>query len=81
MWKKYCDQESVFAHIWDNADRDGLWTGDASTVAAEFNVSEDEAYATLSELCDRDRIQRVGNSTYIVTRWPERDEPAEEQAW
>jgi hypothetical protein len=47
-------------------------------VAAAFNVSEDAAYAVLSDLCDANRIQRVGTATYIVTRWRERDDAAEE---
>jgi hypothetical protein len=74
MRKKYCDEESVFAHIWDNADADGLWTGDASTVAAAFHVGEDESHAALSDLCDSHLIERVGTTTYIITRWRERDE-------
>jgi predicted transcriptional regulator of viral defense system len=79
MRKKICDEESVFARIWDNADADGLWTGDAESVAAKFNVTKDAAYDALTELCDRGRIQRVGSATYIVTKWPERDEPDEEE--
>jgi hypothetical protein len=46
-------------------------------VAEEFAVSEDAAYAVLSELCDRDRIQRIGEETYIVTRWREPGEATE----
>lgn len=79
MRKKYCDQESVFAHIWNNADRDGLWIGDGASLGEQFGVSADESHAALTELCDRDRIQRVGNSTYIVTRWPERDKASDEE--
>ena len=29
----------------------------------------------LGELCDRDRIQKLGEATYIITRWPERVNP------
>jgi hypothetical protein len=79
MRKKDCDQESVFEHIWKHADRDGLWSGDDTTLADEFRVSEDEAQDMLGELCDRNRIQRVGGATYIITRWRERDEPGEEE--
>jgi hypothetical protein len=79
MRRKYCDQESVFAHIWDNADRDGLWNGDASTVAAAFNVSEDEAYDALSELCDRGLVESIYPGTYAVVKWPERDDMGEEE--
>jgi hypothetical protein len=77
MRKKYCDQETVFAHIWENADNDGFWAGDASTVAAAFNVSEDEASDTLSELCDRSLIERLVPRKYAIMRWRERDEPGE----
>ena len=79
MRKRYCDQESVFAHIWDNADAAGLWTGNASTVAAEFNVSEDEAYAALSDLCDRGLIEKLVPGTYAISEWPERNESGEEE--
>jgi hypothetical protein len=79
MRRKYFGEEYVFEFICQHCDNDGMWTGNAEALAAEFNASEDEAYDALSELCDRDRIQRVGNSTYIVTRWRERDEPGEEE--
>jgi hypothetical protein len=79
MRKQCCDQESVFAHIWNNADRDGLWTGDASAVAAAFNVGEDEAYDALSELCDRGRVERLVPGTYAIAEWRERDESGEEE--
>jgi predicted transcriptional regulator of viral defense system len=68
----------VFAHILNNADRDGLWTGNASTVAAEFNVSEDEAYDALGELCDRGHVEKLVPGTYAISEWPERDEPADD---
>lgn len=77
--KKHCDQESVFAHLWNNADADGLWDGDASTVAAAFNVSEDDAQDMLGELCDHHFIERVGTATYIIARWRESDEASDEE--
>jgi hypothetical protein len=80
MRKKYCDEESVFAHIWVNADEDGLWTGNASTVAAEFNVSEDEAYDALTELCDRGHVEKLVPGTYAISEWRERDDLGEEDA-
>jgi hypothetical protein len=79
MRMKYFGFEQAFEHIWNNADPDGLWDGDASTVAAKFGVSEDEAHATLTELCDRNLIQRVGRREYIIVSWPERDEQGEEE--
>ena len=80
MRKKCFREEDVFGFIWDHADEEGMWAGDSATVAEEFNVAEDAAYAELSELCDRDRIQRIGEKTYIVTRWPERDDPGKEES-
>jgi predicted transcriptional regulator of viral defense system len=74
----FCEQE-VFAHLWDNADRDGLWTGDASTVAAEFGVSEDEAHDMIGELCDRGLVEKVYPGTYAITKWPERDDSSAEE--
>jgi hypothetical protein len=44
----------------------------------EFNVTEDAAYTVLSELCDLNRIQRIGDAQYIIVRWPERNDPGEE---
>jgi hypothetical protein len=78
MRTRYFGWEYVFEHIGQHCDRDGLWTGDAASVAADFHVSEDEAYEMLSDLADRDLIQRIGSAMYIITRWPERDEPNEE---
>jgi hypothetical protein len=73
MKRHFCE-EYVFGFIWEHADRDGIWDGDDATIAAEFSVLEDEAYDTLSDLTDRDRIQRIGTVRYIVTRWREREE-------
>jgi hypothetical protein len=72
--KKYFCEEGVFEFIWNNCDHDGLWDGNAEIVAEEFGVSEDQAYFVLSHLSERNHVQRVGNSTYIVTRWPESDD-------
>ena len=68
MRRRYFREEDVFRFIWDAADSDGLWTGDASTIAAEFGVTEDEAYDALGDLCDRLFIERVGTATYIIAR-------------
>jgi hypothetical protein len=77
MRTKYCNQESVFQHICNSADRDGIWSGDDATLAKEFNASEDEAHATLSELCDRNLIEKVLQGRYAIVNWRERDDPAE----
>jgi hypothetical protein len=77
--KKHFGEEDVFGFVWDCADADGILTGNAESLAAEFNVTGDEVHATLSELCDRNLIQRVENSTYIITKWRERDEASDEE--
>lgn len=75
--KHFCEQE-VFGFIWNNCDDDGLWTGDAATIAAEFKVSEDTAYEVLSEICDGGHIEKVYPGTYAITKWREPDESSEE---
>jgi predicted transcriptional regulator of viral defense system len=79
MRKKHCNRETTFEHIWKHADNDGVWTGDAAIIAAEFGVSENEAHELLGELCDRELIQRVGKMQYIVVKWRERDDAGEEE--
>jgi len=32
--KKYFGEEHAFKFIWDNADQDGIWKGDAAKAAA-----------------------------------------------
>jgi hypothetical protein len=78
MRKKYFGEEGVFERIWNDADRDGIWEGDAQTLAQEFSVPEDEAYATLSELCDRGLIQKLEPAKFIIVQWCERDDPGDE---
>ena len=78
MRKKLFCEEDLFRFIWEHAD-DGMWTGDAATIAAEFNVSEAEAYDTLSELTDRNHLQRLESAKYIIVRWRERDDAGEEE--
>jgi hypothetical protein len=79
MKQQYCDQESVFEHIWKHADRDGLWDGSATTLAEEFRVSEDEAHCALGDLADRGLIENVYPGTYAITKWRERDDAGEEE--
>jgi hypothetical protein len=82
MRMRYFGWEYVFEFIWKNADRDGMWNGDASAVAAAFNVGEDEAHEMLAALCDRGHVERLVPGTYAITEWRERDEPGEgELAW
>jgi hypothetical protein len=80
MRRKYFGEECVFEFVWQHCDNDGLWSGSPGTLAAKFNVSEDEAQDMLGELCDRNLIQRLGNSTFIVARWRERDDAGEEES-
>ncbi len=72
--RKYCDWDQAFHFIFENADRDGIWLGDAASLAAEFDVSPDTADAVLDELCDRHLTQRLYTRTYCVSKWRERDE-------
>ncbi len=79
MRRRYFREEDVFGFVRNTADPDGIWNGNDQTLAAAFNVSADAAYAVLSDLCDRNRLQRVGDATYIITTWRERDDAGEEE--
>lgn len=78
MSKKYFREEDVFGFVWEHANRAGMWDGDASTIAAEFGVSEDEAYEMLGVICDGGHVEKVVPGTYAITEWRERDEPADD---
>jgi hypothetical protein len=80
MRKKYFDWEYVFAFICQRADRDGLWAGDAASVAEEFHVSEGEAHELLSDLADRGLIETLVPGTFAIAKWPEPDDPGEEES-
>jgi len=60
--------------IGDCADPDGLWDGSAASAAADFRVSEDEAHAILSDLCDRHLIEKIFPGRYAIVKWRERNE-------
>jgi hypothetical protein len=79
MKKRYFGWEYVFEFIWNDADEDGIWTGDATTLAAAFHVTEDEAHDTLSELCDRGLIEKLLPGKFAIVKWRERDDPGEEE--
>jgi len=72
--KRYFDWEQAFLFIWQDCDGDGIWHGDAVSLAREFDVSEDDAYAVLSDLCDGRKIEKLDLGTYIVLNWPEKDD-------
>lgn len=77
MRKRYFGEENLFAHIWNDADKDGIWAGNDGSIAAAFGVTEDDAYAMLSELCDRALIQKLAPAKFIITNWRERDEASD----
>ena len=79
MRKRYFGEAQAFEFIWQHCDDDGTWAGDPTTVAAEFNVSEDEAHAALSELSDRALIEILVPGVFAIMHWRERDEPGEER--
>ena len=79
MRTRYFGWERVFEHIWQHCNHDGIWIGNDETLAAEFHVSEDEAYDVLSELCGRGLIEMLVPGTFAITKWPERDDPGEEE--
>ena len=70
--KKYLDRERAFEFIWQNADEDGIWDGDAASLVGGFNVSEDAAHSILCELCDRRHIEGLYSAKYLIVKWRER---------
>jgi hypothetical protein len=81
MRKKYFDWEYVFERIWNSADHDGIWDGDAATLSEEFSVTEDEAHSALSELCDRHLIECLYPGKYAISKWRDRDDTDEGLVW
>ena len=73
--KKYFDEERAFEFIWQNADRDGIWHGDAASLGAEFEISKDAAEAVLDELRTRRLIEKLYTGKYIIVNWREKDSP------
>jgi hypothetical protein len=80
MRKKYFDWEYVFGFICQHADADGIWDGDAASVAEEFHVSEDESHEVLSDLADRGLIEPLFPAKYAIVKWREPDDPGEEES-
>ena len=70
--KKYFDWEQAFHFIWQGADRDGIWNGDASSLAAEFDVPEDDAHSALGYLCERRMLERLYTGSHIIVNWREK---------
>ena len=70
--KKYFDREEAFRFIWENADRDGIWHGDAVTLAEEFDASEDDAESVLDELRGRRLIEKLYTGSFYLSNWREK---------
>ena len=73
--KKYFDWEEAFRFIWENADRDGIWRGDAASLAAEFDVSEETAGEVLDELRGRLLIEKLHTGAFFMSKCREKDDP------
>lgn len=66
--KKYFEWKEAFRFIWENADRDGIWHGDAVSLAKEFDASEDDAESVLDELRDRRLIEKLTRSSFYLSK-------------
>lgn len=75
--RKYFDWEQAFHFIWQNADRDGIWIGDAVSLAEEFDASEDSAESVLDELRDKRLIEKLYTGSFYLSHWRERDDPGQ----
>ena len=74
--KRHFDWEQAFHFIWQNADdRDGIWHGDAVSLADEFDASEDDAESALDELRDRRLIEKLHTGAFFMSKWREKDDP------
>jgi hypothetical protein len=72
---KYFDWEDAFRFIWENSDYDGIWHGDAASLAEEFDATEDQAESVLDELRGRRLIEKLHTGTFFMSKWRERDDP------
>jgi hypothetical protein len=72
--KKYFDGEQALRFIWQNAGRDGIWQGDAASLAEQFDALENDAESVLDELRDRGLIEKLDARTYFLSKWRERDD-------
>ncbi len=71
--RKYFDWEQAFHFIWENADQDGIWHGDAVSLAEEFDATEDEAECVLDKLRGRRLIEKLYTRSFYLSNWRERD--------
>jgi hypothetical protein len=72
--KRYFDWEQAFHFIWQNADRDGIWHGDAASLASAFEVSEEIAGEVLDELRVRQLIEKLHTGAFFMSKWREKDD-------
>jgi hypothetical protein len=70
--KKYFDWEQAFHFIWQNADEDGIWHGDAVSLAEEFRASEDDAESVLDDLRDRRLVEKLDTRSFYLLKWQEK---------
>jgi hypothetical protein len=75
--KRYFDWEQAFHFIWQGADQDGIWNGDAASLMAEFEISEEAAEAVLDDLRTRRLIEKLYTGSYIIVNWRDRDDRVE----
>lgn len=73
--KNYFDEERALEFIWQNADRDGIWHGDAASLGGEFEISEDAAEAVLDDLRVRRLIEKLYTGAFFICNWQEKDDP------
>lgn len=72
--KKHLDWEQAFHFISQNAGRDGIWHGNAASLAKEFDALEDDTESVLDELRERRLIEMLDARTYFLSKWRERDD-------
>ena len=72
---KYFGWEQAFHFIWENVNSDGIWLGDATSLAEEFDATEDEAESVLDELRGRRLIEKLHTGAFFISKWRERDDP------
>jgi hypothetical protein len=73
--KKYFNWEEAFRFIWENADREGIWHGDAASLASEFEVSEETAGDVLVELRRRRLTEKLYTGSFYLSDWREKNDP------
>ena len=73
---KYFGWEQAFHFIWENVNSDGIWLGDATSLAEEFDATEDEAESVLDELRGRRVIEKLHTGAFFMSKWREKDDPS-----